>query len=305
MSAHAAPSPSARPLPARPRRARRLLKSPGLLGALQISPAMAVMIAFVVAPLVVFAIYSLWKLREFQIVSEWNLDNYSEAVSSSVFRSLLWNTVKIAGMVAIATVTIAYVFAHVLRFHLRRWQEPLLFLVIVASFSGYLVRIYAWRTILGEGGVINKALQEVGLIGHPVSFLLFNRFAAVIVLSNFLLPLAVLAIYSGLQGVKDSELEAARDLGAGAGQTFRRVTLPLAWPGIYAAFALCFIFAAGDYITPQLVGGTSGTMVGVIIANAFNAQFNWPQGAALSFVMLAVVLVVLGLVRVVGNRVLR
>jgi spermidine/putrescine transport system permease protein len=297
-------SASAPPGPRPGRRPRRLRPS-HLVSTLQLTPALVVLGLFIVAPLVVFAIYSVWELHEFQIISNWNIDNYKEAITSGVFQSLMWNTIKIAGMVAIATVTVGYTFAHILRFHLRRWQEPLLFLVIIASFSGYLVRIYAWRTILGENGIINAALEGIGVIDHPIGFLLYNRFATVIVLGNFLLPVAVLTIYAGLQNIDDREIEAARDLGAGAGQTLRRVTLPLAWPAIFAALALCFIFSAGDYLTPLLVGGTSGTMVGLFIENAFNAQFNWPLGAALSFSMLAIVLVVLGLVRLVGNRVLR
>jgi spermidine/putrescine transport system permease protein len=112
-------------------------------------------------------------------------------------------------------------------------------------------------------------------------------------------------IYAGLQNIRDSEIEAARDLGAGPFTTFRKVTLPLAWPAVYAAFALCFIIASGDYLTPLLVGGTSGTMVGRAIADAFLAQYNWPLGAALSFVILTIVLAILAAVRVAGNRLLR
>jgi spermidine/putrescine transport system permease protein len=277
----------------------------GVVGALQLTPLVGTLVVFLLAPLVIFFIYSVWRLRSYQIVSEWNLDNYRAALESDIYRRLLWNTFRIAGLTALLTVTIAYVFAHALRFHLQRVQNQLVLLVLVAAFSGYLVRIYAWRTILGERGFVNTVLHDLGLTDRPLDFLLFNRFAAILVLSNFLLPVAVLTVYAALQNIRDSEIEAARDLGAGMFTTLRRVTLPLAWPGIYAALALCFIFAAGDYLTPMLVGGTSGTMVGRTIADAFNAQFDWPSGAALSFLTLAIVLLVLAVVRVVGNRVFR
>jgi spermidine/putrescine transport system permease protein len=276
-----------------------------LVALAQLTPALVIVGAFVIAPLAIFAFYSFWRLRDYDLVSEWNLENYREVLTSPIYRDLVWNTIKIAGMASLATVAIAYAFAHAIRFHLRRFQEPLLFLIIVACFSGYLVRIYAWRTILGEEGIINRVLQLVGVIGQPLGFLLFNRLAAVIVLTNFLLPFAVLAIYASLQDIRESEIEAARDLGAGAFTAFRRVTLPLAWPGIFAAFAISFILAAGDYLTPQLVGGTSGSMIGRVIANTFTTSFNWPRGAALSFVLLAVVLALLALVRAVGGRALR
>jgi spermidine/putrescine transport system permease protein len=273
--------------------------------AFQLAPLLVVLGLLVVAPLGTFVVYSFWKLDNFQIVSDWNLGNYRQAITSDVYRSLFVNTLKIGAATAIVTVTVAYAFCHVLRFHLRQAQERVVLLVLVASFSGYLVRIYAWRTILGDQGIINTALQDIHVIHQPLSFLLFNRIAAVIVLSNFLLPVAVLMIYAGLQNIRDSEIEAARDLGAGAAATFLRVTLPLAWPAIFSAFALCFIIATGDYLTPLLVGGISGAMVGRAIADAFLAQYNWPLGAALSFVILTIVLAILAAVRLVGNRILR
>jgi spermidine/putrescine transport system permease protein len=283
----------------------RLARPSDAVAALQLTPVLAFLAAFMAAPMLVFLLYSFWRLDNFAIVSDWNIDNYTDAISSADNRRLLWNTVRIAGMASVLTTVLGYAFAHVLRFHLRRHQERLLFVVIIASFSGYLVRIYSWRTLLGDQGIVNTVLQDIGLVDEPLGFLLFNRFAAVLVLANFLLPLAVLTIYAGMQNIRDGDVEAARDLGAGAFRAFRGITLPLAWPGIFTAFALCFIFAAGDYLTPQLVGGTSGSMVGKVIVDTFNAQFNWPRGAALSFLMLVIVIAILGVVKLVGNRVLR
>jgi spermidine/putrescine transport system permease protein len=275
------------------------------LRAVQLIPATGFVLAFAVAPLVVFLLYSLWRVSNYEIVSEWNLDNYRRAFADEVYRTALINTIRIAGMAAVVATVIAYGFAHALRFHLRRWQEPLLFLVILALFSGYLVRIFAWRTLLGDQGIVNETLQRLGVIDEPLTFLLYNRTAAVLVLANFLVPLAILPIYGALQNIDDGAVAAARDLGCTAAGAFRRVTLPLAWSGVSAAFALTFVIAAADYLTPRLVGGVSGTMIGQSIATTFLDSFDWPAGAAVAFVTLACTLAIVTAVRVAGRRILR
>lgn len=271
----------------------------------QLTPITAFFAAFFVAPLAVFFVYSLWRAEGFTIVEDWGLQAYGEVLSDPITRELIWNTVKIGFGVSICTVVVAYAFAHVIRFHLRRWQAPLLFLVLIALFSGYLVRIYAWSTILGNNGIVNTGLETLGVIDEPLTFLLYSRTATIVVLTNFLVPLAILPIYAALQSVGDAEIEAARDLGCGPAQALRKVILPLAWPGIFASWALAFIIASGDYITPQLVGGVSGTMIGQIIALDFTQAFDWPAGAALSFVTLAVVLAIIAAVGLAGRWLVR
>ena len=271
----------------------------------QLTPATAFLLVFLVGPLAVFLIYSFWVTRSYQLISEWNIENYREALTQGVYRDLFRNTIEIAIVAAVITTSLAYTYAHLIRFQLRRFQNVLLFVAIVALFSGYLVRIYAWRTILGDEGIMNRALLSLGLVDKPLSFLLYSRAAALIVLVNFLVPLAILPIYAALQNVSDDQIDAARDLGAGAFQAFRKVTLPLAWNGVFAAFSFTFIIAAGDYVTPQLVGGTSGAMIGRAIADKFGVTFAWPLGAALSFLTLAFVLAILSVIRFGSRRVLR
>jgi spermidine/putrescine transport system permease protein len=271
----------------------------------QLSPATVFLLVFLVGPLAIFGVYSFWVTRSYQLVSDWTFANYREALTQAAYRDLFRNTIEIAGIAAAITTTLAYTFAHLIRFQLRRYQNVLLFAVVVALFSGYLVRIYAWRTILGNEGILNHALVSLGIVDRPLSFLLFSRAAALIVLVNFLVPLAVLPIYAALQNVGDDAIEAARDLGAGPFQAFRRVTLPLAWNGVFAAFAFTFIIAAGDYVTPQLVGGTSGAMIGRAVADKFGVTFAWPLGASLSFLTLVFVLGIVGIVRAVSRVALR
>jgi spermidine/putrescine transport system permease protein len=275
------------------------------LSGLQLAPAALFLLIFLVAPLAIFLVYSFWVTRSYQLVADWTVSNYVEGLKQSVYRDLFGRTLTIALSAAAISTVLAYGFAHVIRFQLRRYQDLLLFLVLIALFSGYLVRIYAWRTLLGNEGIVNKALIRSGLIDEPLSFLLYSRPAAIIVLVNFLVPLAVLPIYASLQNVRDDEVDAARDLGAGAFGAFRRVTLPLAWSGVFVAFSITLIIAAGDYVTPQLVGGTSGAMIGRAIADKFGITFAWPLGAALAFLTLAFVLALVAVMRLVSTRVVR
>ena len=275
------------------------------LAVLRLTPVMALFLLCVAVPLGFFVVFSFWRLSNFQIVPEWNLDNYKNAITDPSMRILLRNTLVIALCTALATTLIAVTVASVLRFRLARWQQHVMFLIMVALFSGYLVRIFAWETLLGTRGAINTALQGVGVIDHPISALLYTRFSTVLVLTNFLVPIAVIPCYAAFQNIRESEVQAARDLGASAAQTYRRVVLPLAWPGVFAAFSLTFIVAAGDYLTPALVGGRSGAMVGKLIADTFLNQFDWPAGASLAILDLVAVLACLAVARVVSRRVIR
>src|SRR3954469_9639095 len=148
---------------------------------IQVLPATVFLLVFLVGPVAVFFVYSFWTVAGFDLAPVWNLDNYRDALSDEIYRSLFVQTIATAALAAAITTVIAYTFAHAIRFHLRRYQEPLLFLVVVALFSGYLVRIYAWRTILGDEGLINSALGRLGLVDQPISFLLYSRTAAIVV----------------------------------------------------------------------------------------------------------------------------
>jgi spermidine/putrescine transport system permease protein len=287
------------------RRKTLRLRRPDALTSVQLAPASTLFLLCVAAPLGFFVIFSFWQLKNYEIVPQWTPGNYRSAVGDASFRSLLWNTLEIALATAVVTTTIATVLASVLRFRLARWQNAIMFLIMIALFSGYLVRIFAWETLLGQQGAINKLLETLGVIDHPISVLLYTRASAIIVLTNFLIPMAILPCYAAFHNVRESEVEAARDLGGSAVQAYRRVVLPLAWPGVFAAFALTFIIASGDYLTPQLVGGVSGTMVGEQIAGTFLTEFNWPLGAAYAVIDLGVVLLAVVAVKAVTNRAVR
>ena len=189
---------------------------------------------------------------------------------------------------------IAFLFAYAIRFRLGRYGNLFLLLALISLFGGYLVKVYAWKSILGTDGVLNKALLGLGLIDQPLSWLLYSANGVVMTLTYFLVPFAVLPIYGSLRAIKDVTLEAARDVGATPWQVVRDVVLPQAKGGLLAAFTLSFLISVGDYVTPRYVGGGAALM-GTFIENQFSIGFNWPLGSAMSFTtMLATLAIVLG-----------
>jgi spermidine/putrescine transport system permease protein len=246
-------------------------------------------------PLVVLICYSFWTVDVYDVRADWNLGNYAEVIRR--YGGVLLHTFTIGVEVGFFTTLAALPLAYALRFKMGAAQALFLFLLLIALFSGYLVRIYAWRIILGDSGILNSALLWAGIVSHPLQILLFSRLSLIITQMGFLLPLAVLPIYSALQNLPRERLEASHDLGAGRFETLWRVVMPEIGMGTGIAFSLCMVLAAGDFITPTLVGGPTGLMVGQAIARQFGTAFDWPLGSALAIstgvIMIALVVLVL------------
>ncbi|MFA5872379.1 MAG: ABC transporter permease [Anaerolineales bacterium] len=230
---------------------------------------------------------------------EWifTLENYYRALTTPVYRDAMLNSLYIGLLAGILTTLISYPLAYYLTFHMSRGRNLVLFLVVISLLGSYLVRVYAWRTILGREGVINSFLMMIGLINEPLLFLLFSRFAVIITLVHVFLPFTLLPIISSLQNIPFELIEVAKDLGCNPLQAFLKVTLPLSITGVFSGFAYTFILSAADYITPQLVGGTSGGMIGLSITNQFVKVGNMGLGSALSFVFFLILIMLLGLLR--------
>ena len=258
---------------------------------LALLPAWIVFTALFVAPLIFFFVVSFWVVRARIMRPSFTFQNYVETVVD--YGEVLAYTLAIAGTIAVVTTVIAFLFAYAIRFRLGRAGNAFLLLTLISLFGGYLVKVYAWKSILGTDGVLNKALIGLGLISEPLSWLLYSANGVVVTLTYFLVPFAVLPIYGSLRAVKDVTLEAARDVGAGPVEAVRDVVLPQAKGGILAAFTLSFLISVGDYVTPRFVGGGSALM-GTFIENQFSIGFNWPLGSAMAFTtMLATLAVVL------------
>ncbi len=235
-------------------------------------------------------------------VWEIGLANYQDFFDKPQYVRVLVRSIGISTLVAITTVLLAYPAAYFIAFHVHGNKMAWLILITLPFWTSYLLRVFAWKLILGFNGVVNSSLIWLGLIDRPLEFLLYNTFAVVLTLAHAWAAFAILPIYVSLQKIDRSLIETAQDLGEGPVSTFLRVTLPLSLPGVIAALLLVFIPTVGDYVTPKLVGGPNGIMIGSIIQVAFGRLDNWPLGAAISIVsMLTVTAAVCGFMLVIDR----
>ena len=254
-----------------------------------IAPSAAIFVALFVAPFIYFFILSFWQVKLFVLSSEFTTKNYVEAYDRSA--NVLGFTIEMAAVIAVLTTVLGFVYAYIIRFKAGRWGPTLLLVAMITLFGGYLMKIYAWKTILGNEGVLNSGLISLGLVTEPVTAIFYSPGAVVVTLIHFLLPFAILPIYASLRGIDDIELEAARDLGARPWQTMGGIVIPQCKPGLVAAFTFCFLIPAGDYITPLLVGGKI-QLIGNMVRDQFGKSFNWPLGSAMAVSILVCALAV-------------
>lgn len=266
------------------------------------APAGLVFAGLFVIPFAYFLLISFWSVKLYRLAPGFSLRNYAQALGNYVDVGIF--TVSLALVTAALATGLGFLYAWIVRFKAGRLANPLLVVAMLTLFGGYLMKIYAWKTILGNEGVLNSGLIATGLIDRPIAALLYSPTAVVITLLYFLLPFAVLPIWGNLRAVANIELEAARDLGASPRAVLWDIVLPRCRTGLVAAFTLSFLIAAGDYVTPILVGGKM-TLIGNLIAPQFGQFFNWPLGAAMSFTVLVMALLVFGLVNAATAWVLR
>ncbi len=243
---------------------RRARLGPGVLAL----PAVLGLVLLFVAPLPTFLVYSFLTNSLYDVSGPLTLDAYRDAFTTDVNRTLAVNSLVVGLCAATATVAIGLPIAYWLRFAAGRWQMLVLFLITATFFASYLVRIYAWRSILGENGLLNSGLERLGILDEPLGFLLYNRFSVTVALVHIFLPYVVLVLYAGFRPVSPALVEAAQDLGANAPTRWRRVILPLMAAPAASSFVLVFVLSAADYVTPQFLGGTDGALLGVRIQAA-------------------------------------
>jgi spermidine/putrescine transport system permease protein len=264
------------------------------------------LVLFFIVPLALIAVFSLRAGSGAVSPSDpWtpSLEHYQAVLGTPAFMRQLGLSVLMAvGIAGLATL-LAYPVAYFLTFRAGRRAPLFLTLLLVPFAVSYLLRVMAWKLMLGPEGGINSLLGTVGLTDEPVGLLLYSRPAVIITLVYVWIPFAALPIYAAMQRIDRGHLEAAADLGAGPWSRFWRVTVPLSLPGALATFFMVFIPTVGEYVTPSLVGGTDGIMYGNIIQGFFTRSANWPMGAAMAMIMLALTLglVLVGL-RVVNLR---
>jgi spermidine/putrescine transport system permease protein len=249
---------------------------------------------FLLVPYALLFCYTFWSVTPSrEIVHNWSLHNYTELFRNSMYPTVLFRSMRIAGAVTALALVLGYPLAYYLSFHATKRKDLLYQLVIIPLWASYLVRGYAWKTILGSDGVLNGFLQYLHITHQPVEFFLYSPFAVVLTLTHIYTPFTFLPIYASLEHVPRNLIEASHDLGSSPWQTFWRVIAPLSLPGVLAGATFAFVLTLGDFLAPLLVGGPSGIMISNIVVTLFGAAYDWPKGAAISLCMLVIVVGIL------------
>jgi spermidine/putrescine transport system permease protein len=257
---------------------------------------------FLLLPYALMLAHSFWLVRDGVIVHQWNLQNYAKLLHNPVYAEVLLRTARIAASVTILSLLLGYPLAYYMSFHAGVRKDLLYQLVIVPLWVSYLVRGYAWKTILGSDGVLNGFLQYFHVTKEPVSFFLYSPFAVILTLTHIYTPFVFLPLYASLEHIPRNLIEASHDLGATPRATFLRVIVPLSLPGLIAGATFAFVLTLGDFLGPMLVGGPSSIMIANIVQSLFGTAYDWPLGAAIAVCILFLTIVVLFLTERLEKR---
>jgi len=254
-----------------------------------VAPALAWTAGFFVLPFAAMVGLSFARMEGRQIVPALDPGNYARVFTEWPLVKGLLNSLEITAVVTVLSVLLAYPLAAIIAFRVpERWQRLALVLAVLPFWTSYVVRSYAWLLVLGQNGVLNKALLGAGLIAEPLE-IAATRVATVIGFVHFFVMLLTLTIYANLVQLSPNYARAARDLGAGPLQVFRFVILPLTLPGVVTGAFLTFVLCIGDYITPQILGGNNDLTLPQLILLQLGRSGNFPLASALSVVLMAVV----------------
>lgn len=284
--------------------ARFLHRHEGWRGYLLMAPALVLMAAAIIFPIGMTLVMSTWSLSGYDMLTTPSFGNYVAMAEHPMFRVLILRSLTIALTCTAVTVLLCYPMAYYVAFHAGPNKALWLIVMTLPFWTSYLLRVFAWKVVLGYEGVLNTALMGLGIVSEPVAALLYSQTAVTIVLAHSWAAFAILPIYVSLEKIDRTYLEAAADLGDSPLRRFWRITLPLSLPGVAAAFVMMFVPTVGEYITPAMVGGPDGMMIGNLIQAMYGPMNNQPAGAALAVVMMLTIGLA-GLVFVALDRLLR
>ena len=250
-------------------------------------------IFLILIPLASFLSYSFFTVDGTDIIHEFSLFNFTEFFVDEIYINTLVRTIFLALVVMLTCILLGYPVAYFLARYAGKYKYAILLMLIIPLFMSYIIKIYMMRSILGFSGLINKVLKMLGIIEKPLEFFLWNQNAVIITLVVILLPLIIIPTFTSLEKIPRNIIEASFDLGCKPFQAFRYVIFPIGLPGLVVGSVFVFILALGDFVTPQLVGGTSGFTYGKIIYSNFGMAFNWPFGAALASVLLFISVIII------------
>ena len=245
---------------------------------------------FMVIPYCLLFYYSLGSTEYMTFKPGFSLDNLVKVFQAEPYLTVLLKSARIGALTAIGATILAYPVAFCLAFHTRPARAKFLIylLVIVPWWAAYLVKAYAWKTILGTNGLLNALLLNLHLIREPMTLFLYNQFSVVLTLVYIFTPFSVLSIYAQLERIPTSVLEASSNLGASTFETLTRIVIPLSLPGVIAGAIITFALATGDFIAPALVGGSDAVMISNVVINLLGVAFDWPMAASIGIVVIGV-----------------
>ena len=275
-----------------------LFRRPWLRATLLLSAPGAWFVLIYIAALVLLFISALWRVDSFtgNLVHSWTLDNFKTLFTVPAYRTIALRTIGIAAAVTVTDAVLALPFAfYAARMAPKRLQSVLFVAVLIPLWSSYLVRVYAWRLILAKDGIVNWVLGNVGLGSVNIGY---SNWAMWIVFSYIWLPFMILPVWSAIERVPDSYIEASADLGARGWRTFRTILMPLILPGLAAGSIFTFSLTLGDFITPAIVGGAGSDFIGNVVYQSVGIANNVPFAAAFA----TVPLVIMGLYLLLARR---
>jgi spermidine/putrescine transport system permease protein len=258
--------------------------------------------AFLLLPYASLFLISFWQVHSQQIVHEWTFRNYAQLIGDPVYIQVLGRSARIAASVTALALLLGVPLAYFVAMRAGRYKSLLYQLVIIPLWVSYLVRAYAWKTILGGNGVLNTLLIHFGILKEPATFLLYSPFAVVLTLTHIYTPFVFLPAYASMAHIPKALIEASNDLGASPMRCFWTIIFPLSLPGIIAGATFAFVLSLGDFIAPLLIGGPSGIMISNIVVSLFGAAYDWPLGSAISLCILILVVVLISTTESVERR---
>lgn len=262
-----------------------------------VTPACVWLGLFLLLPLVIVLVYSLWESTITGIRPVWGLQNYRRIFEGTLYLRLLAKSLTTAVIVTMLTILIGYPVAYFVARKSGRYKAIFLILVLVPFWTSFLLRNFAWMPVLGTHGVLNQLLVGLRILAQPRPIFLYSDLAVYIGFVHTLLPYLIVPVYVSIEALDPRLIEAAKDLGASKIRTLLHITIPLSMPGIISGSIIVFVNVAGAYVTPRLLGGSSGIMYGNTLADQFGATYDLPFGSALSLILMIIVLLGIGLLK--------
>lgn len=251
-------------------------------------PILALELLFFIGPVVIMFWIATMDMESLVLVHSYGIDNFIDVFTETVNTTAFKNTTTIAMLTTVTAAVVAYPIAYYIARFGGAYKDQLVILVMVPFWTNFIVRIYGWKIILGSQGVVNSGLMSAGIINEPIVWLINTKFSIWLGLTYLWLPFMILPLYTSLEKIDNSLIEAAYDLGASRFAVFRRIILPLSISGLVGGTIFVFIFSMGAYIVPAMLGG--GTLfVGTRIAYEFGIGGSWPMGAALGSILMLLV----------------